>query len=174
MRRCILGVAIAVLIAGSVVFGQGQGAAVQEYFSLWISGAVGHCGPLDGGFDVVQDGFIEVHLTTVYDPQTGLPTHGRETDKVSDAVIRNSLSGKSLDVGPGMTSQTLYRYDDAGNLALVEGLALQGKVMVPGYGWIFMETGHVRLDPATWTVLFDSGHSSYWNQDLTSLCEFLQ
>jgi hypothetical protein len=170
MRRCVFGVVIAFLVAGSVTFGQGQGKAVQVRFTVSAGSVpIGSC----GDFNVLMDASVDVHLTTLYDPDTNLPIFGRETDKWWWAVFRNSVTGTSLDGGPGENSQTLYHYDDAGNVVVTEGSGLQGKVMVPGYGWIFMDTGHVRLD-STWTVFFETGHDSYWNQELTALCEFLR
>ena len=174
MRRCVFGVVIAFLVAGSVTFGQGQGAAVQErYYSIPLPDY--YLGTCDDGSDILGNVLVDVHITTVLDKKTGLPNTAHESDKLW-GVYYNSVTLKSVEAGPGLSSQTLYRFDDAGNLVLIEGSALQGKVMVPGHGWIFMETGHVRLT-GTWpdfTVLFNSGHNDVLDPDFAVLCAYLQ
>ena len=47
------------------------------------------------------------------------------------------------------------------------------KVVVPGVGPIFMETGAWKVDIATWTFYHDSGHNQYLAGDVAALCLLL-
>ncbi len=184
MRRYAIGVAIAVMAAGGVAFGQGQGRVVKDppvQFSFTVP--VGSCfgGPDAGGFDVLSDVTFESHHgMTVYDRQ-GRVVKVLATWKFPRALNYNASDPtKFLWSGPGENQLTvdIYGYDADGNWGPVfsHSAGLPLKVVVPGHGPIQLETGYISWDRTDggWQLLHNSGHNDLYEGNWQILCDYLR
>jgi len=171
MRRCALGVAIAILIAGSVTFAQTQGRT--EHYSIGPIAdqgyPVGHCA--DGDFDVLTDYVFLMTGMVRYD-KSGQPVADRYQFKVlGESVYYNSRNAqKSVAGGPGEVENK--RLDP--KTGFWSGSGVSFKIRIPGCGLIFAETGHFVYDPGTGKFLFNSGHNQMIGADLEALCDYLK
>jgi len=168
-RRCVLGVAIAFLIAGSMTFAQGQ--RRTEHYSIGpiadTGYLVGHC----AGFDVLTD-YVFLMTGVVRFDKSGEPVADRYQFKLlGESLYYNSTNDqKSVAGGPGEVENK--RLDP--KTGLWSGAGVSFKVRIPGYGLIFAETGHFIYDPGTGEFLFNSGHNQMIGEDLEALCDYLK
>ena len=171
MRRCVIGVGIAILIAGGVTFAQGQ-SRIEKY-GIGPEGAVGfvvgHCA--DGDFDVLTDYVVLITGTTRYDKSGQFITDRYQLKVIGESLYYNSKAPeKSVSGGPGEVEN--HGFDP--KTGLYTGAGLSFKVRVPGYGLIFAETGHFVFDYSAGKYVFNSGHNQFMDQDLAALCEYLE
>jgi len=169
MRRCVLGVAIAILIAGSVTFAQTQG-RTEHYRIGPIADTgylVGHC----AGFDVLSDYVFLMTGVLRFDKSGQLVADRYQLKILGESLYYNSENDqKSVAGGPGEVES--QRIDPETGLRFGAGVAF--KVRIPGYGLIFAETGHFIYDPGTGKFLFNSGHNQMIGEDLEALCDYLK
>ena len=170
-RRCVLGVAIAFLIAGSVTFAQGQ--RRTEKFVIGPEAAagfvVGHCE--DGDFDVLTDFVFLMTGTDRYDKLGQFVTERYQYKVIGESVYYNSTDPeKSVPGGPGEVENHQFNP----KTGLYNGAGLSFKVRIPGYGLIFAETGHFVYDYSAGENVFNSGHNQFMDQDLAALCKYLK
>ena len=170
-HRCVLGVAIAIMIAGSLTLAQGQGRI--EKFGIGPEAAVGfmvgHCA--DGNFDVLTDYVVLITGTIRYDKSGQYITDRYQVKLIGESVYYNSTDPeKSVPGGPGEVEN--HRFDS--KTGLYTGAGLSFKVRIPGYGLIFAETGHFVYDYSAGENVFNSGHNQFMDQDLAALCKYLK
>jgi hypothetical protein len=177
MRRCVLGVAIAVLIAGSVVFAQQQGRMDKyEFIIVQPLQLIGPCG------DAAIFTKYEVAVTVMdrYDKRNNLVqeilqarTIEPEIYWVGDPVTYTQVPNTKMVMGVAGETE-IDRLDYVTGIGYGQGSIFQ--VTVPGYGRIFSETGHMVIDNNTnpITILFNRGHNQLWEQDVAALCDYLR
>ena len=61
--------------------------------------------------------------------------------------------------------------NDLGNIE-THITGLWAMVVVPGYGSIFMDVGHIAWDPLG-NVIFDAGKHQWWDANVDELCDYL-
>jgi hypothetical protein len=131
---------------------------------------VGSC----GDFDILSDFAGVLHGVDVFD-KNGLPvrevTHIRLTR--GESVYYNSTDPQKFVLGAGEVEQDLYLWED-GTLVSDQWTGVPFKVVLPGYGAIFMETGRGLWDFTTNQLLFNSGQNQFADGDLAALCNALQ
>jgi hypothetical protein len=179
MRRCVLGVAIAILVAGSVVFVQAQGRAIQSRWTEQVVGSVFvDCQTLGvGDFQVLNDYTASHHVMLLLD-KDGALTQGIQniTYPVDEYYnSKDTTRSKVLYGGPGenweyralFENGEMVSYKISGNL---------WKIRVPGYGVVFAGQGRAvyEWDPATnaWVKVFNSGPTPT-DADRVALCNAL-
>jgi hypothetical protein len=180
MRRCVLGVAIAILIAGSVVLVQAQGRVIQNRFTEQVVGSVFvDCQALGvGDFQVLNDYADSVHQMILLG-NDGLPTQAIVSLKYSlDAYYNSKDTSKSnvLYGGPGENWEYRWLFENGE----VVSYAISGnlfKLRVPGYGVIYPGQGRAvyEWDPTTngWVKIFNSGPTPTV-QDKVAVCNALK
>ena len=175
MRRCVLGVAIAVLIAGSVVFAQQQGRMDKYEFTVAAPHSlIGPCG------DAAIFTKYEVAITVMdrYDKRGNLIQEILQARTVEpsiyylgDPITYVQIPNTKVVMGvPGETE--IDRVDVVAGMLYAQGSIFQ--VTVPGYGRIFSETGHGVAITSPFTILVNRGHNDYWEQDVAALCDYLR
>jgi hypothetical protein len=174
-HRMIVAVAVAVVLAGTIAFAQ-QGRVVESTGTSGISEwQVVSCLDDNGNpFDVME---------TYEETWRDMTRYGKDGNL--DQIIRtyryptdlywNSVTEKSLIAGPGQGSEVRFTYE---NGVLVNLFASGGlvRVNVPGYGHIFIETGHTMWD-ANHQLIWNTGHNQYRDWDpaaLEALCNALK
>jgi len=169
--RIIFAVAVAVILAGTIGFAQGQGRI--EKFGIGpeasVGFKVGHCA--DGNFDVLTDYVFLITGTNRYDKSGQFVTDRFQLKVIGESVYYNSSDpAKSLPGGPGEVEN--HRTDPKTGLGFGAGLSF--KVRIPGYGLVFAETGRFASDYSTGEYVFQSGHNQFADQDLAALCKYLK
>jgi hypothetical protein len=173
MRRCVLGVGIALLVAGSVTFGQSQRRtqkfSVQGSYTNFL---VGQC----DGFEIWSDW---VELLTWVDRVDKNGQFAQEVGReklLGQSLYYNSTNfDKAVAGGPGEAAN--FRWD--AKTGRVYNSAVSWKVTVPGYGIIFAETGATvyQCDPYTFEncqLVSNTGHNQFIDEDLAALCDYLK
>src|SRR5512139_3199041 len=91
MRRCVVGVAIAVLVAGSMTFAQSQRRTEKFVVGPFSETefVVGHCA--DGNFDVLSDWVALMRGTDRYDKSGQFVQEVLLYDIIGEATYYNSL-----------------------------------------------------------------------------------
>ena len=93
---------------------------------------------------------------------------------VGERTYYNSVTGKSVFGSPAELEN--HRFYPATNRDIVSGPAF--RLVVPGYGPILSETGHVEFvyvpETNTWDVVSPTGPSQLLGQDLAALCGYLK
>jgi len=176
-RRLLLGVLVAFAVAGTVAFAQGQGRTLHEestetWEGVLVSGCIDDYG---NTFDVYNAYTAEARDTTIYDKTGAIKQAVRSVRFLSDEywngdVPKNRLYGK-----PGERNEIRFTYEN-GELVLIQQSGGMMRVIVPGYGPIYIETGHARITP-TFEVIFNSGHNHFWDGDpaaAEALCNALK
>ena len=173
MRRLLVGVAIALLVAGSVAFAQDQGRTVKYEYTIGWGTVIGPCGDavILSGADLKitwidrydQDGTL---IQSVINIRTASPAvyFLAESPDTPEPLNDRRVMGVPGEV---QTERIVY----AENRAYVQGSIFQATV--PHYGRIFSETGHTALELPFWTPLSDSGHDDSYTQDFAALCAYL-
>jgi len=170
-------IAVAVVLAGAVAFAQGQGKAVQnEYTESWEGVLVAGCIDGYGGmFDVMNRYDALIKDTTVYNKKGQIEQIVR-TVKFTTDIFWNSETRKSLTGGPGERQNIRLTFED-GVLVRREDSGGIVRVHLPGYGPIYYETGHARINPDTYEVHFNSGWNHFFDGDpaaAEALCNALK
>jgi hypothetical protein len=176
-RRFPVAVAVAVLLAGTIAFAQGNGKVTQYRDQFPVVGEyVGDCATDAGNFTVLTDYQASMRGTTFADASGHIYREVQSFRIMSSVYYNASDHDKSLPGGPGENEQNQYAFD--GNGLMIEHI-FSGpayKIIVPGYGPLFMETGHGRFvyENGAWVNKFNSGHNQKIDGDLVALCEFLK
>jgi len=176
--RMIVAVVVAVMLAGSVGFTQGQGRAIQEKSTAtWEGVFVPGCTDDYGNtFDVMNYYEATVRGTKIYN-KMGQIAKEIKSYKFTYDVFWNSLDpDKSLHGGPGENEEARWTYENGVRVTQQMSGAIV-RINLRGYGPIYAETGHQRLDPNTYEVLFNSGWNSLFSGDAAAakaLCDALK
>jgi hypothetical protein len=178
MRRCVLGIAIAVLIAGGVTFAQQQGRMDKFDFTFAVPHQpMGPCG------DAVIYGTYEIDGKEMdrYDKRGQLIQAVAQYRTVQPTIYWLGTPDPGFERIPntnvvmGVAGEVeIDRLDFATGRLYAQGSIFQATV--PGYGRIFSETGHGVMDmnATPWANLVNRGHNDYWEQDLAALCDYLR
>jgi len=165
-RRCVLGVAIAFLIAGSMTFAQGPPTRDLLLYEIrdW---PVADCGEFQvlGYYDILY------RVTYRFDKFGNMT---KEFDKAflsgGPARYENSLDPSKQVTGiPKEHEIDLWDYENG----LFTGRGPTFLITVPGYGRIFAETGRYVIDLNTGDLLFNSGQNQAFDGSV-ALCDYLR
>jgi hypothetical protein len=181
MRRCVFGVAIAILIAGSVVLVQAQGRVIQNRQTLdpVVGDVFVDCAALDvGNFKVLTDWTATLDDTFLLGKDGQIKQAIRKLKFTSDVYYNSEKPWNSLDGGPGEGFEYRAVFENGIPATLAESGDLV-KIIVPGYGPIYSAKGRAMFewDPTTndWAwghVIFNSGPTPTV-QDKVALCNAL-
>jgi len=178
-RRCLLGLTIALLLAGSVAFAQDHGRTVKSEFTFgWTGAPFGPCG------DGVILNSAEIMITeiarfdqdgTLVQSVLNIRTLGSSIYYLAESPENPEPLNDKVVMGVPGEMQT-ERLVFAENRAYIQGSIFQATV--PGYGRIFSETGHTVFDvhswtPTDWAPLSSTGHNDFADGDLAALCAYL-
>jgi len=170
--RIVITVAVAVLLAGTTGFGQGQGRIERSEGTFAVQGQV--MGPCGSAWVVAQ-------YTVAWKQMDRYDNGG----VLVESIIQNSAIGSSLyylgdegDPAPSDAKVVIgvpkepenVRIDWVKNILSDQGDIFH--VTVPGYGTIFAAVGHAVYDMSAdpWTTL----HSSpQYAGDVSALCDYL-
>jgi hypothetical protein len=162
MRRYLLGVALALAVAGSVTFAQGK--PEQLRYRMAGEWQLGSCGDIpliytfDGTYHEVWSTDKDGTLTLIQNFHMVQDTYHLEG---SDHVLLGS---------PGVT-ETARVTDVGGPNETVKIAGNLFRVNIPGYGLIFAQSGKVVFGP---TGVISRGHTDFWSdQDFDALCSYL-
>ena len=166
--RIILGVAVAVILAGTIGFAQKQGRVVESTYSESWTGLFTSCYDDKGIllFDVMEHYEMTWRDMTRYD-QNGKIAQVVRTVRFPEDVLWNSETEKSLTGGPGLRNEVRFIY----NNGVLVSITSSGPVIrfnVPGYGPVFIETGHAVYD-GNHLPVSNSGHNDYRDWDPAAL-----
>jgi hypothetical protein len=170
--RIVITVAVAVLLAGTIGFGQGQGRTERSEGTFAVQGQV--MGPC-GSEWVVAQYTIAWKQSDRYD----------NSQVLVESIIQNKPIGSSLyylgrqgDAAPSDAKVVIgvpkemenVRVDWVNNIIYDQGDIFH--VTVPGYGTIFAQIGHAVWDMSTdpWTTLRSS---TQYDGDVAALCDYL-
>ena len=176
--RMIVAVVVAVMLAGTLGFAQSQGRAVHKEFTggwegAFVSGCINGYGET---FDVMNRFETSVKDTTIYDKKGQIAQVVRKVKFTTD-IFWNSLEPeKSLRGGPGENEEIRWTYENDLVVLMHQSGAII-RINLRGYGPIYFETGHARVDPITYEVYFNSGWNHYWDGDpaaAEALCNALK
>ena len=170
-KRVVVAIAVALLVAGSATFAQHQGRTEQFRFTVTDTGLLlGSC----GDFDILWDDVLLLSGSLRYDKNGVLVKELDHFNILGQTRYYNSEDrDKFVLGGPGEVENDHVVYvDGTAALNLFSGLSF--KVVLKGYGAIFLQTGHTVYDLQTGEVLFQAGHSAYFDQDLAALCDVLR
>jgi hypothetical protein len=175
MRRCVLGVAIAILIAGGVTFAQDQGRTARyEFTAAAEHQLIGPC----GDYAIFAKYEVAVSVMDRYDKRNNLVQEILQARTIAPEVYwvgdpETFVAVPNTSEVTGVAGETeIDRIDFATGMAYGQGSIFQ--VTVPGYGRIFSETGHMATAlTSPFTLLFNRGHNQLWEQDVVALCDYL-
>jgi hypothetical protein len=164
----VLPAASALLFLVSLGFGQTRGRTEHFEVTIPVVGQeLGSC----GSFDLLTDYIVTYRGVIVFDKE------GQSVIEVDQllgfgqhSVYYNSeYPDLSLSGGPGEVETDRWYFEDG----TLTSSGLTWKVIVPGYGPVFMESGRVVLDFNTGEVILNTGHNQYFEGDLAAICSFL-
>jgi hypothetical protein len=112
---------------------------------------------------------------TQYDKQ-GLMTKQVVNVKMDPTIYYNSENLDHFLESPAENQTMTFVYNEDGSASgNMRGLIC--KVVVPGYGPVYMETGHTSFHltvGGTFETILNSGHNQAIDGDVTALCNFLK
>lgn len=170
--RIVITIAVAILLAGTVGFAQGQGRTERSEGTFAVQGQVmGPCGPA----------FVLAQYAIAW---KRIDRYDKNQDPV-ESIIQNNPIGSSLyylgndgDPAPSNAKVVIgvpkemenVRVDWVNNIIYDQGDIFHATV--PGYGTIFAAIGHAAFDMSTepWTTLRST--PKYWG-DVAALCDYL-
>jgi hypothetical protein len=163
--------AVALLFVGTAANAQSPGPRATPFSTPFSdTGAfLASC----GDFDILFNDEGLVHGVLVVD-QDGIRTNRINIlDITGTTTYYNSLDPtKSIEGGPGEVQVSHILFDEAGVRIGTNSAGLTFKIVVPGYGPIFMETGEYRLRAGV--VVFNSGFNQAIEEDVAVLCDYLR
>jgi len=176
MRRLVLAIAVALLVAGTVAFAQNQGRTDKFEFTIAVPNQfIGVCAPYqvvtryevavvvmdrrDKNGDLVQE---IASYRTITPSLYFLADYSDPPVRVNDNTVMGVPGEVEID-----------RYVVAENQTHAQGAIFQATI--PGYGRVFSQTGNTLLDMSTnpLTVLTHRHHNQYWDQDVAVVCAYL-
>jgi hypothetical protein len=180
-QRMIPALAVAIVLAGTIGLAQAPG-RVEQYRYTWGSqgDVIASCADYGlGDFQVLEDWEVVIRDMYQYD-KDGQPTQWVENLRATSDRFYNSVTGKSLDAGPGETQEMRVLFEN-GRMVSHRWSGVLFKINVPGHGLIFAESGRATWvwdpnDPANLehSLVANSGHNMWVDRDLEVLCEYLQ
>jgi hypothetical protein len=174
--RFVVAVAVAVVLAGGVAFTQGQGRVVRDNWTETSSYILGTCLDDDGTPFEINDEYEVSYQRAIHMDEEGEVQQIVVNLKVNWEIFSNSIdASKFLWAGPGENQHGILKYE-GGQLVSNQWSGLPNKVIVPGYGPVFMETGVLRWDE-NWVTLSNTGHNDLYSpgpETLVALCNFLK
>ena len=168
----VLAVAVVFLFLVGLGFGQTQGRT--EHYRFTATDTAYYMGSCPNGFDILNDYVALMHGNLRYD-KDGNPVQERYQFRVlGQSIYYNSTDpDKFVLGGPGEASEARIMYEE-GTPVLIFESGLLFKVMLKGYGPIFLNTGHDVFDLSTGELLFKKGPDQYWTRDFEALCNALK
>jgi hypothetical protein len=182
--RFPVAVAIAVLLAGTIGVAQKQGRVTETNSTTEYNYPFTTCYAGTADEFVINEKWVEVWRDmTRYDKNE--PTQIEQivrTVRFPTDVLTNSVSGKTLSGGPGLRAEVRVIYENG----VPVSIASSGPIIrfnVPGYGHVFIETGHsvfnVVIDDAGehHLIVSNTGHNDYrdWAPEaLEAVCNALK
>jgi len=175
MRTRVI-LAVAVIFTGTMAFAQAR-VVHSEFTDTWEGVFVSGCINDDGEtFDVMNRYEAPLKDTIVFDKQGEIALVVRNVKFTTDLFWNSLEPEKSLTGGPGERNEVRWTFENGVPVLLQESGGMV-RIVLPGYGPIYIETGHLRLDPTTYEVLFNSGWNHYWDGDpaaAEALCNALK
>lgn len=126
----------------------------RSYTEVIPDPVVGYWGGSCGDFDILNDWLGQMRVNSHYDANGNLARREYIYSYLSGTVYNSEHPDIALDTGPGEVQNS--HWDLVNGWLVSTGLIV--KVVLPGAGPIFMETGAWKVDLATWTWYHDSGH----------------
>jgi len=160
------------LILGSitlVLIGAGSLSAGQPSMYTDSGSGIGLIGDC-GDFEVWQDVAWAISGKFYFDKTGLLIVKIKERWRVEGFVYNASHPENYL---PYKNSRYVVTelIDELGNIE-THITGLWAMIVVPGYGPIFMDVGHIAWDPLG-NVIFDAGKHQWWDANVDELCDFL-
>jgi len=179
-HRFAVAIAIAVLFAGVVVFAQGQQRVTHERYTItsapYPDNVLANCADVGvGDFLVLEDYSADIHDVTFYDGDGRLTRIVESARFTGDVLYNSTAPDKRILGGPGENQENQFTFDENGEMTSHYFSGPSYKFVVPGYGPIFMDTGHTRAvhDSDGWHVLFNTGHN-LGDSDIIAVCNALK
>jgi hypothetical protein len=165
---------VAIMLAGSVGFTQGQGRPVQDRYMVgpFYGDVQADCRDYGvGDFKLLNDWAGAVHDVIFFEKDGVTPSRVIENFKITLDVFYNSKNPtKHVVGGPGENQESRFYYED-GVMVRHEFSGPLFRVNLPRYGPIFIETGYSKLYyDGMWHLTFNSGHNQYQDRDYEALC----
>jgi hypothetical protein len=174
MRRCVLAIAVSILIAASVTFAQEQGRQ-QKIDSTWATSNM-FLGPCDANTAVFAA--FEVAITQILhkDKEGHVISETQEIRTIKPSIYflgdSSSTPIPNTKVAMGNPSEVQINQLDYVKMVFTSRGSIY-QVTVPRYGRLFSETGLTVWDPATFAPLVNRGHNDSTEQDVAALCDYL-
>ena len=171
-ERIVAAVAIALLLAGMAVSAQTQGRIEPYQFTVADTGVQlpGSC----GDFNILYDDVILIRGTLRYDKAGNLVKDRYLIKIIGQTRYYNSTDpDKFVMGGPGELEVEHILWED-GIPAINSFAGPAFKVILKGYGPIYLQAGHTVYDYRTGEVLFHAGPNAYLEQDIQALCDYLK
>jgi hypothetical protein len=183
-HRLALAVAIAVVFAGAIGFAQQQGRVERSsdsYDGLWVFVSC-YDDAGDKLFDIMNKYSVVYTDMTRYD-KNGTPIQTIRSMKFPLDMYYNSTDISKFVLGKAETVEVRLTLDAQGNFVTEYASGQYAKVVLPGYGPVFVETGHGKFDwtSGTQTLVSNTGQNQAWDwwyggiqPDLKPLCDALK
>lgn len=162
--------AAAVLVAVAPLDAESDRVIIERSVASNGHDPVGYCGTAPDGFSIWAD--YSYSLTQkIYKDKAGNITRVVFLTKVIGRSVYygDPSTGVSLMGGPGEIGK--YTWDAQTNLLYFSGVSF--KVVVPGQGVVFMQTGHFVQDLTTGLLISQSGHNDWMGGNVETLCAAL-
>ena len=175
MRRCLLAVAIAVLIAGTETSAQQQG-LVQKWVVPPTAYGVGYMttcfADTPAEFDILSDFTVGYKVTDRYDTSGTLVESTWHATNFLDVYFNSTDPTKRAEAPPGEHQIAHYDY----RTGLMHSTAMYVFLTVPGYGRILAQVGLFVYDFVNHEILYTRGPNDFFggNYDWTPMCEALK
>ncbi len=163
----VLAVAVMFLFLAGLGFGQTQGRTEHYSFPVSVVGQdLGSC----GDFNVLTDYTVIVRGTVVFDKEGQARKEFLKAKVIGQSIYYNSNDPDLFLIGgPGELEIDHFNFEK--ETAFLSGL--MWKIKVPGYGWIYMETGRLVWDINTGEILSNTAHNQFFDEDLEAVCNAL-
>ena len=183
-RRLVLAAAIAVVFAGAIGFAQQQGLVQRSSGSFDGEGLFVTCYDEAGDrlFDIINK-YSGVYTDMTRFDKNGTPVQTIRSMKFPLDMYYNSTDVSKFLLGKAETVEVRLILDAQGNIVTEYASGQYTKVVLPGYGPIFVETGHGKFDwtSGTQTLVSNTGQNQVWDSwfggiqpDLKPFCDALK
>lgn len=166
----LLSVALVVLWGASPLGAESDRIVIERWVGTNGHDPVGYCGTAPDRFAVWSDYSYSV-IQRIHKDKSGAITDVSYGIKVlgQSVYYGEPSTGITLAGGPGELSH--YTYDLERGLLYFSGLSF--KVVLPGQGVIYMQSGHYVQDLNSGLIISQSGHNDYNDGNLEALCRAL-
>ena len=183
IRRCVLGVTIALLIAGTVALAQGPGLVVRTTEPTGYEGPLASCYDAGGQhlFDIMETYVGTIDRTKRYRTNGTLAQENMRLQVTYDRLYNSADPEKFLETS-GENEEVRYIYDENGNLMTQYSKGAIYKFTAPAYGTVLLETGLAIFDRRNgYELLSNVGHNDVINfyylgdaSGLETICNYLK